>query len=616
MALPAQQPLALSKYEILEEIGHGGMATVYRAKDRRLGREVAVKVIHRHLQENPEVATRFQSEALAVAKVKHPNIVEVYDVSGEDEAEKYLVVELIRGITLRQLLRERGPAPPEIAACIAVEITRALALAHREGVVHRDIKPENVLLSIDPAPSSQRGGETARVKLTDFGIAKLLDAQGVTHTGQVLGSPAHMAPEQIEGGDVDARADVFGVGVLLYELLTGSLPFEGSNPAQVLRKVLEGVFLPAERQRPRVGSAYGEIVQKALARAPIDRFSSATELGEALESELAAVGITEVRAEIASYLDNEKGYVSEHEAHLPEVLSESATAARAQGNIVRAAALFNRALAYRPDDTQLLAEVAGLARRDRFRRRMASALVVGTSLLLLAGAAFWILKGRPESDKVAQVENQAAEKPPSTPVAKAPAVAPAVEKPEEPPPVATVPAPPEQPTGPAVQPRKKPRAPALARPPRTVPKGTRPVKTTVVQGPQNAVLRIDGRETSWFELHNLTYGPHTFEFVAPNRVCCEASPPRTIEIVPGEGTQLVQGVIRFRSAVLRLDAPAGTTASCGLGLMKAGDSRSIPMERSERPLKCTIFPPANTGRQSKQIDVRLSPGRTFTLTGT
>ena len=162
----------------------------------------------------------------------------------------------------------------------------------------------------------------------------------------------------------------------------------------------------------------------------------------------------------------------------------------------------------------------------------------------------------------------------------------------------------------------KPRAPALTRGPRTVPPGTRPVKTTVVQGPQNAMLRIDGAETSWFELHNLTLGPHTFEFVPPNQVCCEASPPRTIEIVPGDGAQLVQGVIRFKPAILRLDAPLGTTASCGLGLMKAGDSRSIAMERSERPLKCTLFPPANSGGQSKQIDVRLSPGRTFTLTGT
>jgi serine/threonine-protein kinase len=301
--LAAHPSIELTKYELLDEIGHGGMATVFRARDPRLNREVAVKVIHRHLRESPEVAARFRSEALAVAKIKHPNIVEVYDVSGEDELDKYLVVELIRGMTLRQLLLEQGPLPPEIAACIGVEVARALAAAHREGIVHRDIKPENVLLRTAVEHDKSSGGESARVKLTDFGIAKLLDAQGVTHTGQVLGSPAHMAPEQIEGGDVDARADVFGAGVLLYEMLTGVLPFEGKNPAQVLRKVLEGVFLPAERQLPRVGSAYGKIANRALSHSPADRFATATEMADALETALSDVGAHDVRTEIERYLE-------------------------------------------------------------------------------------------------------------------------------------------------------------------------------------------------------------------------------------------------------------------------------------------------------------------------
>src|SRR5690606_32048406 len=296
--LAAHPSIELTKYELLDEIGHGGMATVFRARDPRLNREVAVKVIHRHLRESPEVTARFRSEALAVAKIKHPNIVEVYDVSAEDELDKYLVVELIRGMTLRQLLLEHGPLPPEVAACIGVEVARALAAAHREGIVHRDIKPENVLLRTAIELDKRPGGESARVKLTDFGIAKLLDAQGVTHTGQVLGSPAHMVTEQIEGGEVDDRADVFGAGVLLYEMLTGVLTFEGKNPAQVLRKVLEGVFLPAERQLPREGSAYGKIANRALSHSPADRFSTATEMADALEIALSEVGVQDVRTEI------------------------------------------------------------------------------------------------------------------------------------------------------------------------------------------------------------------------------------------------------------------------------------------------------------------------------
>jgi serine/threonine-protein kinase len=237
MIRPVEAGPRIEKYELLEEIGHGGMASVYRAKDRRLGREVALKLIHPHLRESPEVAARFVAEARAVAKLRHPNIVCVYDISDEDEPERYLVAELIEGATLRQLLREHGRLPVELGVVVALEIGKALSHAHEQGVIHRDVKPENVLVEL-----SKDSEARVRVKLTDFGIAKLLDAQGVTSTGQVLGSPAHMAPEQIEGNDVDARADVFSLAVLLYECLVGRLPFQGNNPAQVLRAVLEGHF--------------------------------------------------------------------------------------------------------------------------------------------------------------------------------------------------------------------------------------------------------------------------------------------------------------------------------------------------------------------------------------
>src|SRR6185503_8700799 len=194
----------LAKYELLEEIGHGGMATVYRARDPRLGREVAVKVIHKHLRENAEVATRFIAEARAAAKLRHPGIVEVYDVSTEDDAERFLVVELIRGSTLRKVLQNHRQMPAEIGASIVLELCEALEHAHAASIIHRDIKPENVLVELPGdrlAPSTElrdrEGGKKQHapdvvIKLTDFGIAKLLDAQGVTSTGQVLGSPAHM----------------------------------------------------------------------------------------------------------------------------------------------------------------------------------------------------------------------------------------------------------------------------------------------------------------------------------------------------------------------------------------------------------------------------------------
>ncbi len=253
---PAQEiSIQLDKYELLAVLGHGGMATVYRARDRRLGRDVAVKVIHRHLRDDDEIATRFVREARAVAKLHHPNIVEVFDVSEPEESERYLVVELVEGSSLRKFLAENGKMPAEVAAALAIEVADALQHAHENSVIHRDIKPENVLITARsesaaaglPSRSPYQGG---RVKITDFGIAKILDAQGVTVTGQVLGSPSHMAPEQIEGSEVTARADVFGLGVLIYECMTGRLPFEGQNPAQVLRKVIEGKFVSTERMLP------------------------------------------------------------------------------------------------------------------------------------------------------------------------------------------------------------------------------------------------------------------------------------------------------------------------------------------------------------------------------
>jgi eukaryotic-like serine/threonine-protein kinase len=369
---------ALAKYDVIEEIGHGGMATVYRAMDKRLAREVAVKVIHPHLRESAEVAHRFVVEAQAVAKLRHPNIVEVFDVSAEDDPEKFLVVELVRGATLRKLLKERAPLPPEIASSLAVELLAALSHAHTEGVVHRDVKPENVLIEHraaqstgdTPAPSSGNlDAPRVRVKLTDFGIAKLLDAQGVTSTGQVLGSPAHMAPEQIEGGAVDARADVFGMGVLLYEAMVGHLPFEGQNPAQVLRRVLDGQYPSAEVERPTVGKRLSVILDRALAHDPAARFESATAMRDALLAELRRVGIDSPPRELEAYFDDPEGYANDHKKRTIAKLCELAAEARKDSRVLDAADDYNRALAYAPDDPQLLRIVSGM-QRDAARARM------------------------------------------------------------------------------------------------------------------------------------------------------------------------------------------------------------------------------------------------------
>jgi eukaryotic-like serine/threonine-protein kinase len=388
----------LEKYEIREEIGRGGMATVYRALDRRLGREVAVKVIHPHLRESLEVASRFRTEAQAVAKLRHPNIVEVYDVSGVDEPEQYLVVELVRGTTLRRLLQDLGPMPPEIAAAIAVELLEALAHAHACGVVHRDLKPENVLIEHRSAPfaaaddRAERGSRVS-VKLTDFGIAKLLDAQGVTSTGQVLGSPAHMAPEQIEGGEVDARSDVFGLGVLLYECMVGHLPFEGSNPAQVLRRVLDGTYCPANLEEPRIGARWSAIIDRALMGTRQERFADAHAMRDALVAELKRLGFWPADRDLEAALDDPAAFAASHAQRIVERLRELADEARRGGRTLAAASDYNRALANAPDDPGLLRMVARIHRvelRNRALHRLGAGLA---AVAAMAAVGYGIHRG-------------------------------------------------------------------------------------------------------------------------------------------------------------------------------------------------------------------------------
>jgi len=588
------------------------MATVYRARDRRLGREVAVKVIHHHLRENSEVAARFVSEARAVAKVKHSNIVEVYDVSDADEPERYLVQELVRGTTLRQLIAQHGHLPPEVAAAIAVEIASALEHAHGLGVIHRDMKPENVLVEMPTeGQTDDDAAQAARVKITDFGIAKLLDVQGVTSTGQVLGSPAHMAPEQIEGGDVSASADVFGLGVLLYESMVGKLPFDGKNPAQVLRRVLDGSFTPADRALPTIGAGLSRIVGRALARDAADRYQSARVMGDELKAELAKLGFTDLRREIWAFLRDSAGYQQEYEPRLVAELCKSANAARAAKDFVGAAASFNRALAFRPDDAELLRQVAQIARGERVRR----AARRGAAALLALAAAAGVVAGVMAWSRARPV----------------PVVRPSVTEPR-PSAEGLVPAASAKSTSVAAsasaEPRRSPLTEPLRRPnhlpTRPAPSAaTAPELATVrvlVDGPKNATVKVDGQEIVWFgPPHELTVGPHTFQFVPPNEECCVAPQTMTVNVVspatPGE-VQTVRGTIEFKPAVIEFYGLPGTTASCGeLGSFNVPGQQKIRMATASLHTHCTLLSPPTSGLPPKEFDLTLSPGRLFTVPG-
>jgi serine/threonine-protein kinase len=579
------------------------MATVYRARDKRLGREVAVKIIHRHLRENKEVGQRFASEARAVAKVKHPGVVEVYDVSEDDAEERYLVVELIRGKTLRQLLSDEGYLPAETAAAIGIELAMALEHAHGLGVIHRDVKPENVLLRT--VPEGRGSGEHSEklVKLTDFGIAKLLDAQGVTSTGQVLGSPAHMAPEQIEGGDVSARSDVFGLGVLLYECMVGKLPFDGKNPAQVLRRVLEGAFTPTERARPTIGAGLGAVVDRALAKDAKDRFASTLDVAEALRAELKLLGFDDPPSEIAAFLHDPKPYRVEFVKRVVAQLVARGRKAREERNVPAATAAFNRALAYRPDDADLISEVSSLARRERFRRGLVQAGVILTGSLIIAAGLGGVFK------IVAKVRGPTNKKPAAAVVSSNKAAGPAAAPQRQP--GGT----PEAPAS-ARKPKSK-RARAPAEPPKEVVESSATASVVItIKGPQSATVLVDGNPLgNWFGVaHDLPVGEHTFEFRPPNTECCVGPAYKTVQIKPPSENgkpQVVQGVIHWKPAVLEFRGAPLATASCGeVASFSAPGSVSIPMQAANLRVKCTVIPAPQSGESPKAFDVELNPGGT------
>lgn len=260
------------RYRVDAKIATGGMSTVYRGLDVRLDRPVALKVMDARYANDGQFLTRFQREARAVARLKDPGLVAVYD-QGLDGDHPFLVMELVEGGTLRELLRERGPMPPHAAAAVLRPVLGGLATAHRAGLVHRDVKPENVLISDD--------GE---VKLVDFGLVRAVAEAGITSTSVILGTAAYLSPEQVSSGTADPRSDVYAVGILAYELITGTTPFTGDNPLTVAyQRIDNDVPLPST-VISGVPRQFDEFIARATARAADDRFADAEEMAEDLDA--------------------------------------------------------------------------------------------------------------------------------------------------------------------------------------------------------------------------------------------------------------------------------------------------------------------------------------------
>src|SRR3954452_6428764 len=273
--------LLRGRYRLEERIGSGGMSTVYRAFDETLERWVAIKILPQTREAAPVQLERFRREARTVARLSHPNVVTVID-AGEDDGHPFIVFEYVDGDTLKALIKRGGPLPVVEAVAYAIEIGRGLMAAHSERLVHRDVKPQNVLIDPD-----------GRAKVTDFGISRSLDSDGLTATGRVLGTTDYVAPEQALGEDVTEQSDVYSLGICLFEMLTGKVPFTAESQVGVAMKHVRDPLPDVQSLRPELSSARAAIVERATAKETRNRYADAGEMVDDLER---ALGIEAARA--------------------------------------------------------------------------------------------------------------------------------------------------------------------------------------------------------------------------------------------------------------------------------------------------------------------------------
>lgn len=544
----------LARYELLEEVGHGGMAVVYRGRDSTLDREVAIKILHPHLADIPESRARLQREAHAVAKLRHDNILEIFDYSGTDSAESYIVTEFIHGKTLKALFTDRPLPFVELAEMIVCEVAAALEHAHSLGVIHRDVKPDNVMIRSD-----------GLVKLMDFGIAQIVDKERMTVTGQLLGSPAYMAPEHVEGKPLDFRTDVFAVGILLYQLATGQLPFRGKNPHEVLKRIAECKYVPPEAINPRIGNRLGRVIARCLQREPDQRFSDVGPLRKELLDDLADAGVTDPRVEIAAYFTDPDRYSEAFKPRLVSALAARGKVLEQEGRPAAALDLWSRALAVDPRSEELRTLVDGIAqrrRRLRFFGVSLGAIAVAGGLAFGVHAAF--VRLRTKSVQLVAPKPVAVKTEPA-PVVSRPVAVVDVEEPKK---------------------RVRPSRPAAV----VVTPAARPTRTVELRPTPEAVrVSLDG---SPFADYNpmkkfvLDDRPHTFK--VESDVCF----PQTVTVGPNQTE--VPVTLKWRTASLIVHTEPKNASIVVDGIPTPWDSDTtilVPMDASERTVAVTVSAP-------------------------
>lgn len=591
----------LGRYELLEQVGTGGMAVVYRGRDSALDREVAVKLLHPHLAGSAESRARFAREARAVARLAHPGIVEIYDYAGDGAPEAYLVTEFIRGRNLRAYAQQVGFGAPETGLLFGRALCDALVHAHSAGVIHRDLKPENVMV---------QEGDRPAVKLADFGIARILASdERMTMTGALVGSPHHMAPEIVEGKEADARSDLFSLGTILYWLATDRFPFAAGNPTAILRRSIEGDFEDPREVEPRVSNRLSDLVRRCLSVDPAGRPESAAEIRATLDLLLDEVGLARPGEELVAFLRDPAGFKRAFPSRAVAALLARGDDALADGASARALACYDRVLAIDPGNPVVPGKLRALSRRRRLRR---AAATLGATALL-SGLAFGAVQRWPGLGRQAQALLQPATPPASPAAAAAPPPAPRPSPPNEavasgPRPAAAAPAQPGHTAPPAVD-------PGGLRPPAT---GATTLLVHVRPYAQRALL--DGTEVAraaQVVRFELTGGrPHTIQV---EHACCE---PYLRRLSSAEVATL--GELRVplvpRPARLRVEGDPGTRILIEGALVgTSGDSQHAPIpvpvpaggdNPYEAAVRLLLEPP---GAPPRSVLVKLRAGGELTV---
>lgn len=372
------------RYRLANELGQGAMSIVFRAHDEKLGRPVAVKMLLPHLAKQPEAVTRFQREAAAVAQLDdHPNIVRIFDYSGPDVSPAYLVMELVEGSTLATFLESFDNCWPDLAALLVAPLAQAVAVAHERKIIHRDIKPENIMLTSNGA-----------IKLVDFGIARAADCATITATGALMGSPAYMAPEYLNGEHAGYKADIYSLGILLYHIATGKLPFEASTPAALFKKICDGQFTPPEQLDPRISHNLNNIICRAMAYKPEDRFSSAGELASILLKHLNTLDLGS--GDLTLFLHNPAVFANQRLQEWLDRQKKLAREATRRHQFHEALNHYQTILAFMPENQAILSAVDDLLKKAFYKKIYRRLAIIIPLVFSLVAFGLWVGQTSPE----------------------------------------------------------------------------------------------------------------------------------------------------------------------------------------------------------------------------